>query len=214
MTSLLALFATVFALNVIPAFAPPTWMVMSWIGFSQPEANPVALAAVAACAATAGRLVLARLACMLVRNHWMRESDRQNIDVVGAWLKQRKGMTVGLVLAYAFSPFPSNTIFIAYGLTGMRLWLIGLPFLVGRWVSYLTWTHIAQIGARYLDEESEIDGSYLGVYFVVSQLVFLAAVYGFTKVDWRRLMTEKRLCWRHPQRSPSSPEGPRPSGDH
>lgn len=85
---------------------------------------------------------------------------------------------------------------------------------MGRWVSYLTWTHIAQIGARYLDEESEIDGSYLGVYFVVSQLVFLAAVYGFTKVDWRRLMTEKRLCWRHPQRSPSSPEGPRPSGDH
>jgi len=200
MTSLLALFATVFALNVIPAFAPPTWMVMSWVGFSRPEANPAAVAGVAACAATFGRLVLARLACVLVRTHWMREEDRKNIDVVRAWLERRKGMTVGLMLLYAFSPFPSNYVFIAYGLTGMRLWLIGLPFFVGRWVSYLSWTHIAQIGAHYLDEETEISGAYLGVYFVVSQIVFLAAVYGFTKVDWSYLLTERRLRWRRLER--------------
>lgn len=198
MTNLLALFATVFLLNVMPAFAPPTWMVMSWIGFSQPDANPVLLAGIAACAATTGRLALARLSCLLVRNRWMRDADRENVDVVRAWLEDRKGMTVGLMLAYAFSPFPSNYIFIAYGLTGMRLWLIGLPFFVGRWVSYLTWTHIAQIGARYLDEEAEIDGAYMGAYFVVSQVVFLALVYGFTKIDWRHLLQTKRLRWRRP----------------
>lgn len=207
MTNLLALFATVFLLNVMPAFAPPTWMVMSWIGFSQPDANSVILAGVAACGATAGRLVLARLSCLLVRNHWMREADRQNIDVVRAWLEERKGMTAGLVLAYAFSPFPSNYIFIAYGLTGMRLWLIGLPFFVGRWVSYLTWTHIAQIGARYLDEESEIDGAYMGLYFVLSQVVFLALVYGFAKIDWRYFLQTKHL-----RRRPPTPTAP-PSGD-
>ena len=196
MANLLALFGTVFLLNVMPAFAPPTWMVMSWVGFSRPEADPVILAGVAACAATVGRLVLARLSCSLVRIRWMREADRQNIDVVRAWLEDRKGMTVGLMLAYAFSPFPSNYIFIAYGLTGMRLWLIGLPFFVGRWVSYLTWTHIAQIGARYLDEETEIDGAYMGVYFVVSQVVFLALVYGFAKLDWQHLLQTKHLRWR------------------
>ena len=196
MANLLALFGTVFLLNVMPAFAPPTWMVMSWVGFSRPEADPVILAGVAACAATVGRLVLARLSCSLVRNRWMREADRQNIDVVRAWLEDRKGMTVGLMLAYAFSPFPSNYIVIAYGLTGMRLWLIGLPFFVGRWVSYLTWTHIAQIGARYLDEETEIDGAYMGVYFVVSQVVFLALVYGFAKLDWQHLLQTKYLRWR------------------
>lgn len=199
MTSLLALFVTIFLLNVVPAFAPPTWMVMSWIGFSQPDANPALLAGVAACAATAGRLVLARLSCMLVRNRWMREADRQNIDVIRALLEDRKGMTVGLVFAYAFSPFPSNFVFIAYGLTSMRLWLIGLPFFVGRWVSYLTWTHIAQIGARYLDEESEIDGAYMGIYFVLSQALFLALVYGFAKIDWRYFLQAKRLRLRRPE---------------
>lgn len=199
MTSLLALCATVFLLNMMPAFAPPTWMVMSWIGFARPDTNPVLLAGVAACAATAGRLVLARLSCSIVRNRWMREADRQNIDVVRAWLEQRKGMTVGLMLAYAFSPFPSNYIFIAYGLTGMRLWLIGVPFFIGRWVSYLTWTHIAQVGARYLDEGSETHGAYMGAYFVISQIVFLACVYGFAKVDWQHLLRTKRLRWRQPE---------------
>lgn len=199
MIDLLALFATVLLLNVMPAFAPPTWMVMSWIGFSRPDADPVALAGVAACAATLGRLVLARLSCVLVRNRWMRETDRQNIDVVRVGLENRKGMTVGLMLAYAFSPFPSNYIFIAYGLTGMRLWLIGLPFFVGRWMSYLTWTHIAQIGARYLDQETEINGAYMGGYFVLSQLVFLALVYGFAKLDWREFLQTKRLRWRRPE---------------
>ncbi|MGA3951991.1 hypothetical protein ACI2TT_14610 [Ralstonia nicotianae] len=207
MVNLLTLFATVFVLNVMPAFAPPTWMVMSWIGFARPDANPVLLTGVAACAATAGRLVLARLSCSLVRNRWMREADRQNIDVIKAWLEDRKGVTAGLVLAYAFSPFPSNYVFIAYGLTGMRLWLIGLPFFIGRWVSYLTWTNIAQIGARYLDEESEIDGTYMGIYFVLSQVVFLALVYGLAKVDWSYLLQTKRLRWRHPK--PTAAEGSR-----
>ena len=204
MTNLLALFVTILLLNVMPAFAPPTWMVMSWIGSSRPDPNPVLLAGIAACAATLGRLVLARLSCTLVRNRWMREADRQNVDVVRSWLEERKGMTVGLMLAYAFSPFPSNYIFIAYGLTGMRLWLIGLPFFAGRWISYLTWTRIAQIGARYLDVETEIDGAYMGVYFVVSQVVFLALVYGFAKLDWQYLLQTKRLRWRRPEPIASS----------
>jgi len=203
--SLLALFATIFALNVVPAFAPPTWMVMSWVGFTQPDANPVLLALIAACAATAGRLVLARLASALVRNRWMRDSDRRNIDVVKAWLERRKGLTIGLVLAYAFSPFPSNYLFIAFGLTGMKLWLIGLPFFVGRLVSHLTWTHLAQFGARYLDAETGLDGLYLGTYFVLSQLIFLAAVYLFTRVDWVCLANEKRLRWRRSDKFSSSP---------
>ena len=31
------LFIVVFTLNVIPAFAPPTWVTLSFIGFSMPR---------------------------------------------------------------------------------------------------------------------------------------------------------------------------------
>ena len=33
----LILFLTVFLLNIIPAFAPPTWMVFSFLGFRFPS---------------------------------------------------------------------------------------------------------------------------------------------------------------------------------
>ena len=41
MLGLLIIFAIVFALNLIPAFAPPTWMVISYIGFE--HARPIQL---------------------------------------------------------------------------------------------------------------------------------------------------------------------------
>lgn len=200
---LLVLIAVIFGLNLMPAFAPPTWMVMSWVGFSLPEANPALLALAAACAATTGRLVLAQMAFALVRQRWMREDDRRNIDVVGQWLERRKSLTVGFMLAYAFSPFPSNYLFIACGLTGMRLWTIGLPFFAGRLISYFVWTHLAQLGSRYLD--TDLGRAYFGLYFVLSQLLLLAAVYLFTKLDWVCLLHERRLRWRRSRKLSSPP---------
>ena len=60
------LIALIFALNLIPVFAPPTWMALAFIGFQFPETNPWALALVGAAAATAGRLTLALLSDRIV----------------------------------------------------------------------------------------------------------------------------------------------------
>jgi hypothetical protein len=49
---LATLFAVVFALNIVPAFAPPTWMALSWVGFNHPYDNAVVVALVGAVAAT------------------------------------------------------------------------------------------------------------------------------------------------------------------
>jgi len=52
---ILLLFLLVFLLNVIPAFAPPTWMVFSFLGFRFPEHMGVTFAFAGALAATLGR---------------------------------------------------------------------------------------------------------------------------------------------------------------
>ena len=56
---IIVLFIVVFVLNLLPAFAPPTWTTMSFIGFTIPGINFYLFAAVAAIAATSGRIVLA-----------------------------------------------------------------------------------------------------------------------------------------------------------
>ena len=70
----------VFVLNVLPAFAPPTWTTMSFIGLAFPNNNSMLLSLVAATAATAGRIVLAKLSRGLMRRTMLSEEERRNID--------------------------------------------------------------------------------------------------------------------------------------
>ena len=41
LATLAIVFLVVLLLNLIPAFAPPTWMVMSWIGFNIDHGRPL-----------------------------------------------------------------------------------------------------------------------------------------------------------------------------
>lgn len=196
MSTLAALFATILLLNLVPAFAPPTWMAMSWLGFSRPEDDPLLMALVAAGAATSGRLMLAKASRALVRGRLMGEADRRNVDVARAWIEQRRRATAWVLLAYAFSPLPSNYLFIAYGLTGLPLPLIGVPFFFGRLASYALWAWLGQFTHDYVEPESNLGGAYLGLYFAASQLAFLALVYVFAKIDWAYLQRERKLRFR------------------
>jgi uncharacterized membrane protein YdjX (TVP38/TMEM64 family) len=148
-----------------------------------------------ALAATSGRLVLAKLSRTVIRQKFMGEDARQNIDTIRAGLQGRRKLTFGLFLLYAFSPLPSNYLFIAYGLTTMELKLIAVPFFLGRSVSYSFWRVTSAAVAQRIALESEDTLPYLGWYFVASQIVLLLLVYLFTRIDWRKLLVERRLKW-------------------
>ena len=201
MRALLLLFATVFGLNIIPAFAPPTWMVFSYIGFRYVTVNHALLALVGASAATLGRLVLAKMARVVVRQKFMSESSRQNIDSIREYLEPRKKLTFGVFLFYAFTPLPSNYLFIAYGLTSMKFRLIAPAFFIGRTISYTFWGFTASTIARRTVLESTDALSYLSFYFVASQITLLSLIYLFTRIDWRMLLAERRFRWT--KRSPN-----------
>lgn len=202
MTTLATLFVVVLLINLIPAFAPPTWMAMSWIGFNVPEGNPFVFAFIAAGAATLGRLILATFARSLVRGRLMRESDRQNVDVVKAWPEKHKTMTVSAFFLYALSPFPSNYLFIAYGLSGLPLRVIGAAFFVGRIASYAVWAHLGRFVSAHIDPEVQFERGYLSVYFVVTQLVLLGLVYILMKLDWNRFLEQRKLVLRRSLKRP------------
>ncbi len=195
MPEVVVLFVIVYVLNVIPAFAPPTWMALSFIGFSDPTINVTLMAFVGALAATGGRLTLAKLSRVFLRQRFLDEESRNNIDTIKQALESRRVLTLGVVLFYAFSPFPSNYLFIAYGLTSLRLGFIALPFFLGRFVSYNFWVFGASVAAQHIVLETPDTQPYLGVYFIVSQCLFLALIYGFAKIDWRLLLGEGKLHW-------------------
>jgi membrane protein DedA with SNARE-associated domain len=208
----LLIFLVVFLLNLIPAFAPPTWMVLSYLGLRYSNGNIPAFALIAAVAATLGRLILAKGARDIVRNRWMSAHAVKNVDALRERLEQRKKLTFSVFLFYAFSPLPSNFLFIAYGLTGMKLPAIVTPFFLGRFVSYNFWGLAGGAAARALALESTEAFSYFGIYFLLTQALLLSTVYGFTRIDWRHLFSEKKFRWLKTgvESIDGSPKEPRP----
>jgi len=195
MDNLIVVFAAVYILNTLPAFAPPTWMVLSFFGFSHPQFNFLSLALAAAFAATLGRITLATLSQFIIRNKLLSTKTKKNIDVLKDALEYRKNQTMGALLVYSFTPLPSNYLFIAYGLTTLPIKLIAVPFFIGRMVSYAGWIFLGQETYKSLDIDAGHLGGYLSVYFILTQIGFLLLIYFFTKVDWRAVLIEKKFRW-------------------
>jgi hypothetical protein len=192
-TSLPTLFLLVFALNVLPAFAPPTWMLLSFFGLRFPDASAWGVALVAASAATCGRSLLALFAQRIAGSRWFPAPMRVNLVAIAATLQRRRKTSLAAFLLFALSPFPSNALFLAYGLSRAPLALLAGPFFVGRFVSYaLAFTGGAVVAERF---ELEFGDRTSTLYFVVSQLASLGLVVLFTKVDWHRSWRERRLRW-------------------
>jgi membrane protein YqaA with SNARE-associated domain len=195
MSPILILFLVVFLLNVIPAFAPPTWMVFSFLGFRFPSHMAWSLALVGAVAAATGRSLLGKLFRTIVRNHWLSEAAKENVDSLKLELENRPKLTFGLFLFYAFTPLPSNYLFIAYGLMTMPLVRLVVPFFIGRFVSYTFWAKSATTVSRKLELEGTEAIGYFSLYFVLTQLALLSVVYAFTRVDWNLLLRDRRWKW-------------------
>ena len=195
MNPILLVFLIVLALNVIPAFAPPTWMIFSFLGFRFPEHAGWALAAAGALAATLGRTALAKMSRTIVRRHWLSQAARENVDALRDELENRPNLTFGLLLFYAFTPLPSNSVFIAYGLTTMSLLRIAIPFFLGRFVSYTFWTLSAAAVSRDFSLESGQMLGYFTIYVVATQFLLLGLVYVFTRIDWKALLGQRKWRW-------------------
>lgn len=194
--AILALYTTIaaiiFGMNVFPAFMPATWTVVSFFAVRY-DISPWSLAVVGAVAATLGRFVLAKLSRVIIRQNFLSARTKKNIDDIKTHLQGKQGLTFGLFLLYAFSPFPSNQLFIAYGLTNMPLATVTVPFLMGRLASYFVLASlVVKTTERFMPHSL---GSVFGAYFFVAQAFTIVVVYLFTKINWHALLTDGKLRW-------------------
>ena len=140
--TIIGILVIIFIINVIPAFMPPTWILLAFVGFNF-HLNNYALAILAifaAMASSSGRAVLAILADKILRHRFISQTTRNNMDNLKGHIIKRQNLTRGFFLFYAFSPLPSGQLFLAYGLTDLKLAIAILPFFFGRMVSCLLYT--------------------------------------------------------------------------
>ncbi len=175
--------ALVFALNLLPAFGPPTSAVLVALTLNF-DLETVPLVAVAALAAASGRFVLANLARGLRPR--LSPGRRQSLATAQRYLEQNRGRSLLGLALFALSPVPSGQLFVAAGLMEVRLIPLTAAFFAGRLVSYAIYvTGASAIAASVPDTFLDSLTSPLGI---AVQLTALAGLVLFLRIDWTRVL--------------------------
>jgi membrane protein YqaA with SNARE-associated domain len=166
----------VFAVNLLPAFGPPTWAVLVFfsLNFDLP-AVPLVLGG--ALAAASGRYLLASTTRRL-RPHLSAARLEHLGRAQDAVTANRLRAAAGLGL-FALSPLPSGQLFVAAGLMTVPLLPLTAAFFAGRLASYSLYVAAATVAERNLGSVL-IDAltSPLGVAVQIAMLLGLAALAG------------------------------------
>ena len=166
----------VFAVNLLPAFGPPTWAVLVFfsLDFDLP-AVPLVLGG--ALAAASGRLLLASGARAL-RPRFSADRLARPDRAEAALRRDRRRAAAGLGL-FALSPVPSGQLFVAAGLMTVPLLPLTAAFFAGRLVSYSIYVGVAHVAERNLGSLA-LDAltSPLGMALQIAMLAGLAFLLG------------------------------------
>lgn len=185
---LLTVVGIVFAINLLPAFGPPTWAVLVFVRFRWPDIPPAALIAAGAGAATAGRMVLAVAARKLGGR--LSAERRSSLEALGRTLAKSKAGIVATLAMFVFSPLPSAQLFMAAGLADIPLLPLAGAFLIGRSVSYTIYVTAATAAEETVHRM--VQEGFTSPSAIALQLASLAAVVLMIKVDWIKVIDGTR----------------------
>jgi membrane protein YqaA with SNARE-associated domain len=189
LTDWLLVVASIFGVNLLPAFGPPTWAVLVFFRLNS-DLPAVPLVLVGALAAASGRLVLAAT----TRHFRARFSPerRENLQAAEELLLGSRAKAAAGLGLFALSPVPSAQLFVAAGLLTVPLLPLTAAFFAGRLVSYSLYVTAASAAKESLgDVLSDAIGSPLGI---ALQVAMLAGLVLLLRADWAALLERRRLA--------------------
>lgn len=185
MADYVSLALVVFIINVIPAFMPPTWAVLAIAKVNDPSLDLFMITLVGAVSSTAGRAALA-FCSSFFRSFFTREIGRRADEIHRFFEKRGNELFIGTFI-YSLSPFPSNLVFIAKGLTQTDWKPVFSGFFIGRLISYFVLVALSQdiyvLLADYFKSEAYVR-------YLLDALGVLAA-FSVLLVDWKKIMGGK-----------------------
>ena len=187
MSEWLLVLGCIFAINLLPAFGPPTWAVLVFFHLSS-ELPVVPLVVLGALAAASGRFVLA----LTARRFRSRFSPARIENLVAAeeLLVGSRGKAVAGLGLFALSPVPSAQLFVAAGLLTVPLVPLTAAFFAGRLVSYSLYVTAASAAEQSLAAVlGDVIGSPIGIALQLAMLVGLVLL---LRVDWVAMAKRKR----------------------
>lgn len=186
-------FAVVLVINIVPAFMPPTWRVLSLVYQIMPaKFAPVTLALVGCVSSTLGRAVL--MYAGIAGREVMSDRRKGSMDNLRHRIESMKGGGFILSFVVALSPLPSNAYFLAIGMMKYGTAQVYAGFAAGRFISYLVLIELFTVAER------SFSALFAAQLFSVSilDIVGFAATIVFTVIDWPKLLDERKVSFIRP----------------
>jgi membrane protein YqaA with SNARE-associated domain len=180
-------FGCVLAVNLLPAFGPPTWAVLVFFKLRYDLPVMPMVIGGALCAAS-GRLLLAHASRHLRRR--FSPERREHLAAAADALAGDRHRSAGALGLFALSPVPSAQLFVAAGLLDLHLLRLTAAFFTGRLASYAIYVS----GAAFARESL---GDVLGDAFafpigIALQLAMLLGVVALLRIDWATRLARRR----------------------
>jgi hypothetical protein len=147
-----AALALAFVINLVPAFMPSTWMLLTFF-YIRYDVPLLPLTIGGAIVSGLGRLVLARASAWFSRRFMT--ARRDDLDLLGEYLDRNRHVAAPATFLYTLTPLPTNNLFIAAGMVGVNLVWVLAGFWAGRVLADTFWVWTTERVFDSLDDVFE-----------------------------------------------------------
>src|SRR3954467_12211852 len=187
----LLVFFAALAVDTIPIFAPPAWilLVVLLVKF---KLNPWLTVIIGVTGSTIGRYILTRYIPKISSRLVNRREDA-NLRYIGSKIGKAKWSSAIFVFLYTLTPLSTTALFTAVAMARTQPWHILAPFFLGRLITDGVLVFSGKYASANLADLLHGEANWKTLVTVIAGLLILSA---FLFVDWRQPLLRKKLRFR------------------
>ena len=192
MWAYLLVFFAALAVDTIPVFAPPAWilLVVLLVKF---HLNPWLTVGLGVTGSTIGRYILTRYIPKISSRIVNRREDA-NLRYIGGKIGKAKWKSAGFVFVYTLTPLSTTALFTAVAMARIKRPLhILIPFFLGRLITDGALVFGGKYASASLSELLHGQTNWKSILTLIAGLIVIG---GFLFVDWRQLLEHRKLRFR------------------
>jgi membrane protein YqaA with SNARE-associated domain len=187
----LLVFLAALAVDTIPVFAPPAWilLVVLLVKF---KLNPWLTVIVGVTGSTIGRYILTRY-IPKVSSRLVNRREDANLRYIGSKIGEAKWSSAIFVFLYTLTPLSTTALFTAVAMARTKPWHILAAFFLGRLITDGLLVFSGKYASTNLSGLLHGEANWKTLGILIAGLIVIS---GFLFVDWRQLLEHKKLRFR------------------
>jgi membrane protein YqaA with SNARE-associated domain len=187
----LLVFAAALAVDTIPVFAPPAWIVLIVL-LVKFNLNPWLTVAIGVAGSTIGRYILTRYIPKISSRLVNRREDA-NLRYIGGKIGKAKWSSAIFVFLYTLTPLSTTALFTAVAMARTEPWHILVPFFFGRLITDGVLVFSGKYASANLGDLLHGEANWKTFVTVIAGLIVIGI---FLFIDWRQLLEHRKLRFR------------------